>query len=352
MVFDEKFRNATLKYYKYNQNKSIKEIIKEITFIFEISQRTFYNWNKNIKIEKIGRPKKSYIITKKIEERIIKYYKNANSLQKIKNIIRKIKKEYNISISKSTIYNILHRNNLSYKKVSINKYPYKNNKLKKEKQRIIKETNNFKDNIISIDEFSIGTDDLTKKKKWGNKNERVNIKIAGNKSDRKVSVIQAISNKKSIKISLKSGSFLILKTMHAIILPKNNKSFFRRNKIVKGSVNGEIFKDFIMNDIISKISTTTDKKTILFMDNARIHHYKKFINEIENKNNIKIVYNIPYCPEFNPVEHIIGLIKKYIINHNIKEKSHIVKLLNTSIMQIKNKIYKNCFTNSIKKLNS
>src|SRR3989338_2646574 len=78
----------------------------------------------------------------------------------------------------------------------------------------------------------------------------------------------------------------------------------------------------------------------------------KFINELENKNNIKIVYNIPYCPEFNPVEHIIGLIKKYIINHNIKEKSHIVKLLNTSIMQIKNKIYKNCFTNSIKKLNS
>ena len=323
MVFDEKFRNATLKYYKYNKNKSIKEIIKEIIFIFEISQRTFYNWNKNIKIEKIGRPKKSYIITKKIEERIIKYYKNANSSQKIKNIIRKIKKEYNISISKSTIYNILHRNNLSYKKVSINKYPYKNNKLKKEKQRIIKETNNFKDNIISIDEFSIGTDDLTKKKKWGNKNERVNIKIAGNKSDRKVSVIQAISNKKSIS-----------------------------SKIVKGSVNGEIFKDFIMNDVITNISTTTDKKTILFMDNARIHHYKKFINELENKNNIKIVYNIPYCPEFNPVEHIIGLIKKYIINHNIKEKSHIVKLLNTSIMQIKNKIYKNCFTNSIKKLNS
>lgn len=103
-----------------------------------------------------------------------------------------------------------------------------------------------------------------------------------------------------------------------------------------------------MNDIIPKCNG----KTILFMDNARIHHYKKLIKELEKYDNIQIIYNVPYCPQFNPVEHIIGIIKNYILRHNVKTKKHIEMFLKKAINKIKSKTYKNCFKNSLQKLSS
>jgi transposase len=46
----------------------------------------------------------------------------------------------------------------------------------------------------------------------------------------------------------------------------------------------------------------------LLMDNAKIHHTKK-LKEYINKKNIKVLYNIPYCPEFNPIENINSMIR-------------------------------------------
>ncbi len=37
------------------------------------------------------------------------------------------------------------------------------------------------------------------------------------------------------------------------------------------------------------------------MDNAKIHHYKE-LKQLVKKKNIKIIYNVPYSPEYAPIE--------------------------------------------------
>ena len=39
------------------------------------------------------------------------------------------------------------------------------------------------------------------------------------------------------------------------------------------------------------------------MDNASIHKSKKMIKYIKD-NNLKVIYNITYCSEYNPIEYI------------------------------------------------
>ncbi|AYV83338.1 MAG: hypothetical protein Hyperionvirus6_19 [Hyperionvirus sp.] len=41
------------------------------------------------------------------------------------------------------------------------------------------------------------------------------------------------------------------------------------------------------------------------MDNARIHHYTKLKEYLGNNDmQDKIIYNVPYHPEYNPIEYI------------------------------------------------
>jgi transposase len=71
-------------------------------------------------------------------------------------------------------------------------------------------------------------------------------------------------------------------------------------KIVEGSVNGQIFLDFIKNNREELYNKT------LLLDNARIHHNKDLKNYcIEN--NITLWYNAPYTPESNPIEYVFSL---------------------------------------------
>ena len=61
------------------------------------------------------------------------------------------------------------------------------------------------------------------------------------------------------------------------------------------------------------------KRTVIFMDNAKIH---KTLKEIELIKKLKlIVFSIPpYSPELNKVEHVFGSLKKYISFRNLNAK--------------------------------
>ena len=41
------------------------------------------------------------------------------------------------------------------------------------------------------------------------------------------------------------------------------------------------------------------------MDNAKIHHNKMMDDRIRDK----IIYNVSYCPEYNPIEYILNTLK-------------------------------------------
>jgi len=183
MTYKIDIRSAVINYYEFHKDRNtIMNIVKEIGIIFNISQRTFFNWKKTIKIKKQGRKIGSGKITSDIEKYIVKRF-ISNDKPKIINLRRSIKRNFGVSIQKSIIYNVLHKNNITYKKASINKFPHSEEKLKEEKKRVIKETNNkcneFKDNLISIDEFSVSLEDASKRRLWGLSNKRVYLKING-----------------------------------------------------------------------------------------------------------------------------------------------------------------------------
>jgi transposase len=48
--------------------------------------------------------------------------------------------------------------------------------------------------------------------------------------------------------------------------------------------------------------------TVLFMDNCSVHHSKKVTTFCEMRN-LKIIFNIPYCPQFNPIERVWAVVK-------------------------------------------
>jgi len=95
------------------------------------------------------------------------------------------------------------------------------------------------------------------------------------------------------------------------------------NQIINGSANGEIFLDFIKSNILDKYNNQA-----ILLDNARIHHTKILKENVRNTTN-KLVYNVPYNPETNPIELVFGPLKAHIKttkkNNTIKEVTNIIK---------------------------
>ena len=87
------------------------------------------------------------------------------------------------------------------------------------------------------------------------------------------------------------------------------------------------------------------------MDNARIHHailVKEYM-ENENKYNNKIIYNIPYNPETNPIELIFSNVKRYFRKYNKNGISNIEKLIDKSFKKITSKSIENSFIKSLER---
>ena len=57
------------------------------------------------------------------------------------------------------------------------------------------------------------------------------------------------------------------------------------------------------------------KNKYLLLDNARIHHAKIVKQEINGTTN-QFLFNVPYMPEFNPIEKIFFEMKKYVKSKN------------------------------------
>ena len=100
-------------------------------------------------------------------------------------------------------------------------------------------------------------------------------------------------------------------------------------EIIEGSINGDIFLEFTKK-AIKKLSK---ERNYIIIDNARIHHYAKFKKYINRKKNIIIIYNIPYSPEMNPIEHIFKDIKKYL-KDKIINNDNIIDEINKSFSSI------------------
>ena len=159
-------------------------------------------------------------------------------------------------------------------------------------------------NIISIDEMGIYLNDLPTYG-WAKKGERCEITNKNNVSQKRVSLILAMNNKKIIK-----------------------------SKLCEQNVDGKTFLKFI------KEINYKNKGKHLLMDNATIHHTKK-IKEYIKKKDINVIYNMAYCPEFNPIENVNSMIR-----NNVRyNKNKTINDIENVLQEFKNKNHKKEFQN-------
>ena len=296
--------------YKKDVIKNCNKIgVNKCNKLFSCSKSSIYNWqaNKYIQNNKTRKSKFTPLIKCVIRKYVITKV-NFN----YKKLIIFLKNKFHIAISKSSIYNILSKmkikKNKIYKKhIYLNKR--KMNKLKKEfKKQILKTPTN---SIISIDETSIDSE--------------INYNYGWNDSGKRI-----------------YKEFTKQKIRYTLICAINTNKIIH-TKLIKNSANANDYVEFT-KELLSKLDK--NRQYILLQDNCRIHHSKIYKKYIQPMNNIKLLYNVPYSPEYNPIEYIFNDIKRYI-RGKIITTQNIKKIINYSLNTIKSKNIKQYYRKSL-----
>lgn len=292
----------------YKNRKLLGLTVTNIASIMTISKQTIYNWlGGKFKISDKG--KRVYErIFREIDHEYINYitkYVIDNPQFNIKTLLKNVITIFNIGISKQTIYNILKRNNITHKVIQINKYPHSKKRFDNEVNILKKQLKKRKSRTISLDEIGIQLDTI-RKYGWAYVGKRCIIDKKQLPSTLRFSLLFAISKRKIIKYALKKGSF-----------------------------KGVDFNNY-MNDIHVK-----NGKYSYLLDNARIHHAKIISNDIKKR----MIYNVPYSPQFNPIEYVNNELKRQIKNA-ILCNEHDLRLFLDKFIKTSNKIG---FTNYFEK---
>jgi len=303
------FKEKVISFYKSKNKYTVKDILN----IYDISNGSLYNWinrDKNNNLQEKAKYNKISKYTPAIKC-YIRVYVLRNKIFNCNKLISLLKKQFNISASKTSIYEILKYMDLTRKRIC-KKFYYGNQIKHREKLKNFK--NKIKtismDNIISIDETSIDTR-IIPIYGWNKKGKKLEMKVHALK--KRYTVICAISNEKIVHY-----------------------------EIINGSANAEIFKTFIEN-----LNNKIDNKYLL-LDNARIHHSQIIKKYIMTTNN-ELLFNVPYTPKYNPIEHIFAILKNNLRklktnNNSTKLQQNIKKIIN----RIPKKFINNCYKKSLK----
>jgi transposase len=81
-------------------------------------------------------------------------------------------------------------------------------------------------------------------------------------------------------------------------------------RIFQGSTDSTVFEDFI-EQLLPLMGTWPEPKSVLVMDNASFHHTKR-IKQMCRDVSVKLVYLLPYSPDFNPIEEFFAKLKAFI----------------------------------------
>ena len=300
---------------KFINNISLNNISKNLNISVQTLKRWIFLYSNNI-LNKIPVKKEDLIKNKKIHglnkkdkyiNNIIRYvYKNEGCL--LDDIYKYINKE----ISKPSICRILKENNITRKRCNIRVVCKDINKINDIRHDFSKKTDeDIFLNSEFIDETSFCVNDI-------------------------INYGYSEKGKEILKITKHS------KNKERLTLLTSISKDTLKYQIIKGSVNSDIYLKFI-----------TDNKDLfknrnLVQDNARIHHSKK-VKSYCLENNINMIYNPPYTPEFNPIELIFNKLKT-----EFKKLDH--KNIYNDINKCLNKICKedviNCINHSLKIINN
>ena len=288
--------------------------IKETLEIFKIRNGSLFNWIRLDKENKLYNKKKTYYRESKIIPNI-KCYIRKYILQRIsfnyKLLIRRIKINYKIDVSKSLLYSVIKKLNLTKKKIKVRTVVKNKRKHNKDIKKFKNKVKNINHNLLtSLDESSFDNE-LSAIYGWSEKGEEINKKVHINKKQR-FTLICAINNKKII-----------------------------HSKIIEKSTNKEVFKEFL-NELLPKLP----KNEYILLDNARIHH-AKIVKKLIEDSGYEFIYNAPYCPEFNPIEKVFSKVKMLVRMKNNREPKILKRNILSALDKVKRKDLQNYYKKSL-----
>lgn len=293
---------------KYYNDPKYKSVISFISDENKSDDNNIYNTDGENKLINTL-PKRIFnrsIYSRKVNDDCIQYIINHTIEKKVINVKKiklYIKKNFKISISKGKIYHILKENKVSFKKAQKNTYLYDVNKLKEDKERLKREILETNNNLNYTDEMSV---------------------CCGLKPDYGWSIKGKDCVIDQPNTYCKRGY-----DRHSCVMTMTKNKIINY-RIKKGSYNAKSFKNY-MEHTVNKMGTSTP-----FMDNAKIHK-ADILNKYFKKKNIKVIYNVPYSPKFNPIEYVFNTLKEQLKRKMITNISGLRRYLKKYVNEINKK---------------
>lgn len=125
---------------------------------------------------------------------------------------------------------------------------------------------------------------------------------------------------KVLQAKVKSG-----RAENLSLLPALTIDGYMAIAVYRGGVNAEQYEDFVKTQVLPKCSPWPGPRSIIIMDNCKIHHETvyfsaKFFSNYQETTNVqeiieragcKCEFLPPYSPDFNPIEYSFSVIKKH-----------------------------------------
>ena len=96
-----------------------------------------------------------------------------------------------------------------------------------------------------------------------------------------------------------------------------------------------MFRDFLEGLFSQIIPQHHRRKIVVFLDNSSVHR-SKLIEEYCQKYDIKMIFNAPYCPDFNPIENLFSLWKNKVHNKVLNTRREAIEEIVRTSIQISN----------------
>jgi hypothetical protein len=108
------------------------------------------------------------------------------------------------------------------------------------------------------------------------------------------------AQKSNVNIAEVASTVQALAVVAGISSERGLETFY----IQQRSINSQSFISFLEN----LIEINPGTRLTLFLDNCTVHHSKMVASFVKD-NGITLVFNVPYSPQYNPIEHYWGLVK-------------------------------------------
>jgi len=98
------------------------------------------------------------------------------------------------------------------------------------------------------------------------------------------------------------------------ILPALTTDGYIAVRVVEGSIDGEEFFDFIVNDLLPCTNPYPGPHSVLVMDNCSTHKSDALCQVIE-ASGCRLVFLPPYSPDYSPIEESFSCVKAHLRRH-------------------------------------